>query len=77
LKENGDYEGKLKIVIYDHFGLDNEDVKPGSDGSRFDGFYYWFMLQRWEGFHKEFKPFVTVINKELHFKGNYRKVCRE
>jgi hypothetical protein len=34
-----------------------------------DGFYHWFVLQRREGFKKQYKPFVAVIEKELSFKG--------
>jgi hypothetical protein len=34
-----------------------------------DGFYHRFVLQRWEGFNKQYKPFVAVIEKELPFKG--------
>jgi len=69
LKDDGTYKGKMKIIIYDHFGLDNNDVKPERPASKFDGFYNWFALQRWEGFNKKYKPFITVIEKEFPFKG--------
>ncbi len=69
LEKDRSYNGKMKIIIYDHFGLDNEDVSPEKAAYRFDGFYHWFALQHWEGFNEIYKPFVTVIEKELPFRG--------
>jgi uncharacterized protein (TIGR03034 family) len=71
-EKNGNYEGKIKIFIYDHFGLDNDDVDINKPAHYFPGFFHWFALQRWDGFNKKYKPFVTVIEKELPFKGNWK-----
>jgi hypothetical protein len=63
------YNGKMKIVIYDHFGLDEEDVRKGKEAHYVDCFYHWFVLQHWEGFKCKYKPFITVIEKEMPFRG--------
>jgi hypothetical protein len=68
-EEEATYQGKMKIIIYDHFGLDNDDVKSPKVAHFFENFACWFVLQRWKGFEKKYKPFVTVIEKELPFKG--------
>jgi len=74
LERDGTYKGKMEIVIYDHFGLDKEDVsgilKPAC---WIIGFFHWFVLQHWDGFGGKYRPFVTVIKKELSFKGNCKK----
>jgi len=69
LEDDRSYKGKMKIIIYDHFGLDDDDVNLNKPARHIDGFYHWFALQRWEGFNKKYKPFITVIEKELPFKG--------
>jgi hypothetical protein len=73
LEEDGNYAGELEIIIYDHFGLDINDILPGKDANRCKGFYYWFVLQHWDGFNQKYKPFVTVIKKKHSFKGNWKK----
>ena len=69
LKADGTYRGRMKITIYDHFGLDDDDVSFRRVARHISGFYHWFTLQRWRGFNREFKPFITVIEKELPFRG--------
>jgi uncharacterized protein (TIGR03034 family) len=69
LNDDGKYEGVIKIAIYDHFGLDDDDVGFTKAAQYLDGFYHWYVLQRWEGFNKKYKPFITVIEKDLLFEG--------
>lgn len=69
LEKNGTYRGNMKIAIYDHFGLDVNDVRLTKFAHHTEGFYHWFALQHWEGFKKKYKPFVTVIETDLLFKG--------
>jgi len=69
LEEDRTYKGKIKIVIYDHFGLDENDVQKGKWAHRFECFYHWFVLQHWNGFDCKYKPFLNVIEKILPFKG--------
>lgn len=65
-----DYEMTYRYTIYDHFGLDDEDISPdhwflsGVVGGWGDvllkvrrGFLSWYYLQRVKGY----KPFVTMI----------------
>lgn len=58
----GNYKGIVKFHLYDHFGLDREDVVKGHQrniqpyGSE-DGFKAWWILQHYKGY----KPFLTHI----------------
>jgi len=55
------FKGKLKVFIYDDFGLDKPDVmKKYGD---LIGFRAWFVLQHQRGY----KPFVTVVELEVPF----------
>lgn len=58
---DSNFKGKLKVFIYDDFGLDKPDVikKYGY----LQGFRAWFILQHERGY----KPFVTVVELELPF----------
>jgi LysM repeat protein len=62
------FKGKIKISVYDHFGLD----KPDLDANLFkpygvvDGFRAWFILQHLRGYI----PFWTVIETEAEFEGS-------
>lgn len=62
------FRGKIRIVVYDHFGLD----KPDLDANLFkpygliDGFRAWFILQHLRGYI----PFWTVIETEADIEGS-------
>ncbi|MDH7462297.1 DUF3289 family protein [Chitinophagaceae bacterium 26-R-25] len=72
-EKNGNYKGKVKIHLYDHFGLDKVDVEKGHArytqpwGSE-DGFKAWWILQH----YRWCKPFLThiEITKSFHSKSN-------
>lgn len=60
------YSGKLEFILYDHFGLDTNDVdKYGF----FKGFCAWYILQHNKDFNGSYRPFVTIINFEVPFSG--------
>jgi len=70
--DDGTCSGKIKLIIYDHFGLDNNDVTPGQPSRTWyypktTGFFHWFLLQRWDAFEKMYRPFITVVEKEIPF----------
>jgi hypothetical protein len=64
------YKGKLKITIYDHFGLDKKDIelpdKPAGMGA---GFRAWFILQHIRGY----KPFITRMEFDHAFNSDWSK----
>ena len=62
------YNGTLKYTIYDHFGLDDEDVKKFF---AYDGFVAWYTLQHYKGANGKYKPFVTYVELEEAIKGSY------
>jgi len=59
------YHIKYKITLYDHFGLDIDDIKPERPGGMFPGFRAWFILQHIWGY----KPFITKISFERDLRG--------
>ena len=67
------FDGKLKYVIYDHFGLDTNDLSGASAYSSFlsytNQFGSWFILQRYENCAESYKPFITYIEFEESFGG--------
>jgi len=64
LNENN-YTGKYQVTLYDHFGLDDDDIKAGKFAGWGAGFRAWFILQHFRGY----KPFVTKITFERPFRG--------
>ena len=64
---------KLLFTLYDHFGLDEEDVRNFSSGSisnfimenflnaPLEGFSAWYILQHNKSYNKQYKPFPTII----------------
>ena len=79
------YWAKLKFDVFDHFGLDKDDVEkfgsmenvqkragklaPVAPDSicqqAADGFCSWFILQ----YKRGYKPFVTMMSKEIEIEG--------
>ena len=62
-KGENNHQIKLKIILYDHFGLDIPDVQNNLYYS-FAGFRAWFVLQHYHSY----KPFITKIEFEKTFK---------
>ncbi len=62
------FKGKIRITVYDHFGLDQPDL----DANLFkpfgvvDGFRAWFILEHLRGYI----PFWTVIETEAEIEGS-------
>ena len=65
LNKNG-FSGVLRFRIYDHFGLDSEDIKKFGN---LQGFRAWYVLQKYSGFDGKYKPFPTVIEFDIPFEG--------
>jgi len=68
------YRAKIKITIYDHFGIDVADVtvdNPNEPRRHMKmepiGFMAWFYLQRVRGY----RPLLTVIENEYEIEGGY------
>lgn len=57
---NNKLNAKLRIEIYDHFGLDREDIEKFK---LWAGFRAWYILQHVRGY----KPFITqmIYNYEI------------
>jgi uncharacterized protein (TIGR03034 family) len=51
-------QGILQFDIYDHFGLNVEDVRDKIFG-HLEGFTAWLALQHYDGFQQKFNPFIT------------------
>lgn len=60
------YKGKFSLILYDHFGLDEPDIKDKFPGV-LPGFIAWFILQHLDRF--SYQPFVTKIELEYSFEG--------
>jgi hypothetical protein len=60
---NGNYNAKIKITLYDHFGLDQPDLEKIY--VHLGGFRAWFILQHIRGY----KSFVTVIENTFEISG--------
>ena len=72
-KSGNNYTIKLLFTLYDHFGLDEEDVRNFSSGSisnfimenflnaPLEGFSAWYILQHNKSYNKQYKPFPTII----------------
>ncbi|MEW8350162.1 MAG: DUF3289 family protein [Candidatus Thiodiazotropha taylori] len=63
--KHGLYRATFKITLYDHFGLDKQDIKKFGF---IDGMCAWFILQHSSRF--AFRPFITVMENTYETKGN-------
>lgn len=61
------FKGKVKITIYDHFGLDVRDVEKIY--VYLAGFRSWFVLQHYDFFDGKYLPFVDIMEFEESFEG--------
>ena len=61
--ENNNYEYKIRYTIYDIFGLDDNDIE-GDERISFGllaMFRYWYILQHYDKYDGDYKPFITYI----------------
>jgi RHS repeat-associated protein len=66
------YSGTLKVIFWDYFGLDQADQeKFGTWGylATGIGFKSWYILQHYDKFEGQYKPFKTVIEFDVPFSG--------
>ena len=61
------FNGTLCFTLFDHFGLDLEDIEKaaGSD----PGFRAWYVLQHYDKLKGQFRPFITEMYFEVPFGG--------
>lgn len=62
--ENNNYKYTIKYTIYDIFGLDENDIE--GDGRLIEFgilqmFRYWYILQHYDKYDGDYKPFITYI----------------
>lgn len=62
-----EFQYHLKVIFYDHFGLDAHDVKKF--GATDDTFKIWYYLQHSKRFNGMYKPFITKWIYEDDIKG--------
>lgn len=70
--------GKLKIIFFDHFGLDDNDIKKFGNSLNGDGFKAWYFLQHYKGYtqidsdgREYYAPFITQITVYEEFEFLY------
>ncbi len=67
------YSGRFTVYIYDHFGIDEEDIGRKYKGiipyGGFQGFRSWFILQHYEAYNKNYKPYVSYVSFSIDFSG--------
>ncbi|PGS48528.1 DUF3289 family protein [Bacillus sp. AFS041924] len=66
--ENNHFKGVMRVRLYDHFGLDQPDVEKVY--VNLAGFRSWFVLQHYDDYDGEYKPYVTVMEMDVPFEGN-------
>ena len=57
--EAGCWKGQFRVVLWDHFGLDEPDVNESKSYDWLNGFRSWFILQHLDRF--AYRPFKTKI----------------
>jgi hypothetical protein len=62
-RTDNNYEATYEITLWDHFGLDLNDIRKFNFWA---GFRAWFILQHLRGY----KPFITKVQFEKTFTGN-------
>lgn len=67
------YEYTIKYTIYDVFGLDENDISDEDrlmDFGILAGFRAWYILQHYDEYGGNYKPFITYIEFEETIQGN-------
>jgi hypothetical protein len=60
------YKGEYQVTLWDHFGLDLDDIGEDKPARHLEGFHAWFILQHFRGY----RPFITKITFERTFEGD-------
>lgn len=66
IKNGNNYSGTLTFILYDHFGLDSNDI---------DSYWYvnnfksWYVLQHYNLYNYAHLPFITVMRFDVPFSG--------
>lgn len=55
--------GKIRIILYDHYGLEADDVNKFG----LSGFESWFILQHYDAYNDSYGPFVTIMSFDVDF----------
>ena len=64
--KNGLYTGTLQFTFVDNFGLDTGDLDQGI----LAGFRSWFILQHYDKYAGNYKPFKTYVTIDLPIFGS-------
>ena len=70
--ENNNYEYTIRYTIYDIFGLDENDIEGEGRLIKFgilSMFRYWYILQHYDKYDGDYKPFITYIEFEETISG--------
>ena len=59
------YTCTLHYTLYDHFGLDKNDVQSYN----YALFRAWYILQHYSEFNGRYKPFLTIMESDVTFEG--------
>ena len=60
------YSGTLTFTLYDHFGLDTDDIN--AHGAK-PGFVSWYILQHYTDYKGKYRPFLTLMSFDVPFSG--------
>ena len=60
------YSGTLTFTLYDHFGLDTEDINKFGELA---GFREWYILQHFTTYGGSYRPFVTKMSFDVNISG--------
>ena len=60
------YTYTMHYTLYDHFGLNAEDVMSFNWG---EGFHSWYVLQHYSEYNSAYKPFLTLIEFDITVSG--------
>lgn len=70
------YTCTLHYTLYDHFGLNPDDINindedslVGSMTGSLAGFRSWYILQHYDAYNKAFKPFLTLMEFDVMLTG--------
>jgi len=69
-----DYSGMMRIIIWDHFGLDTGDVlaerTPLEQLMAPTSFHSWYVLQHYRGTQERYRPMVSWFETDIPFYGS-------
>jgi hypothetical protein len=67
------YKIKLHYVMYDVYGLNASDIHKGYgkiDPGIIAGFRTWYILQHWDKYAGQYKPFITFMEFDREIEGD-------